>query len=302
MKDTAKKSVFAVAAISVAASLYAFDPDSSLKLEGTVGSYTKTEYTITQKFGDFYRTPKAKFVHEYDSSGKEAIASELTTRDSVVDRITFGYSPAGRLVQTICTDNEGKVSWKITADYDGDGNKIDESEYNASDILMNRTIWKFNGRNVEESLYNADGALLTRTITRLDEQGRKSDESLYNEDGQLEQRITYTYNDAGKLSETVYLDENGRQTRRVVYRFDASYAVSEKQTYNYDNKLVLREIFKYDSAGNVSKSTTYRVAEKFGGTQNELAAISEYSYSYGAGSAKTAEVTAVPSADTVDAK
>lgn len=302
MKDTTKKAILAAAAATIAAGAFAFDPNSSPKLEGQVGAYTRTEYTITQKFGDYYRSPKAKFVHEYDPTGKEAVASELTTRDSVVDRITYGYNASGRLVQTICTDSDGKVSWKITADFDENGNKVDESEFNAGDVLMNRTIWKFNGRQIEESLYNADGALLSRTITKTDEQGRKTEEAIYNEEGRLEQKISHTYNDAGKLSETVIADPSGKQVRRVVYRFDASYAVTEKQTYNAENKLAIREIFKYDSAGNVSKATTYRVADKFGTTVNELVSISEYSYTYGAGTAKTADISASPAADYGDAK
>lgn len=303
MKNTKKSVLFTTIALAFASGAFAFDPESTLKLEGQVGEYTKTDYTITQKFGDYYRSPKAKFVHQYDPTGKEAIATELTTRDSIVDKITYGYNSAGRLVQTICIDNEGKVSWKITAEYDENGNKIDESEFNASDILMNRTIWKYNGRMIEESLYNTDGALLNRTITKNDDRGRKTEVALYNENGQLEEKSHYTYNDAGKLSEVVHDDERGKQTRRIVYRFDSSYAVTEKQTYNAENKLAIREIYKYDSAGNVSKATVYRVAEKFGTTVNELVSISEYAYTYGAGTAQTAELNAIPaSEDLADVK
>ncbi len=299
MKNT-KKIILATVAAFITTNAFAFDPESSLELTGQVGAYTKTDYTITQKFGDYYRSPKAKFVHEYDASGKEAIATELTTRDSVVDKITYGYSAAGRLAQTICTDSEGKVSWKISAEYDENGNKIDESEFNASDILMNRTIWKYNGRNVEESLYNADGALLSRSITKLDDKARKTEVALYSEDGALEQKIAYTYNDAGKLSEVVYSNKSGHQIRRIVYRFDASYAVTEKQTYNSENKLSVREIYKYDSTGNISKSMVYLVADKFGTTVNELSSISEYAYTYGAGTAQTADITATPAATDYD--
>jgi len=280
-----RKTIMAISVVALTANLYAFDPDATLKTSGTVGEYTKTEFSITQKFGDYYRSPRAKYVHSFASNGKEAVSKELTSRDSVVDSISYSYNTSGKLVSQICTDADGKVQWKITYAYDGSGNKIDESEYNASDILMNRSIWKYSGKQTEESLYNSEGALLGKTITKADEMGRKGEVSQYNDDGRLEIKQIYTYNDAGKLSEVAYLNATGGQIKRIVYRFDASYSVTEKQTYDAENKLSIREIYKYDSNGNISKATTYSVAEKFGGTVNELVGINEYSYKYGAGTA-----------------
>lgn len=291
-----KKTAIALSFALVAVNAYAFDPDATLKTVGSIAEYTKTEYSITQKFGDYYRSPKAKFVHSYASNGKEAETSELTTRDSLVDKIVYGYDAQGHVVSKVCTDADGKVSWKVVSAYDKSGNKIDESEYNACDILVNRSIWKFAGKQSEEALYNTDGALLGKTITKFDEMGRKLEVSIYNADGFLDEKQNYTYNDAGKLSEVVHSAPDGKQIKRIVYRFDSSYSVTEKQTYNADNKLSVREIFKYDSTGNVSKATTYSVAEKFGGTVNELTGICEYSYKYGAGSASLTTVSDTSSA------
>lgn len=281
-----KKITLALSIAAMATTLYAFDQDSTLNTVGTVGEYTKTEYSITQKFGDYYRSPKAKYVHAFASNGKEAEASELTNRDSLVDKTIISYNPSGKIASKICTDADGKVQWKITYGYDSTGNKIDESEYNAGDVLMNRTIIKYSPKQAEESLYNTDGALLGKIITKYDDSGRIAEIAQYNEDGSLEVKQMHTYNDAGKLSEVAHLDAIGNQIKRIVYRFDASYTVTEKQTYNAANKLAIRDIFKYDTSGNVSKITTYAVADKFGTTVNELVGISEYSFKYGAGTAK----------------
>ncbi|MCR4823087.1 MAG: hypothetical protein K5873_09480 [Treponema sp.] len=296
-----KKLLTILAAGVIAAQLFAFDPEVSIKPAGSVSEYTKTDYQITEKFGDYYRSPKAKYVHVFDASGLETESSELTSKDALVDHIAYKYE-GNNLVERICTDADGKVSWKMTATYDARGNKIDESEYNSSNNLVNRTIWRINGKQADESYYNADGALLSKIITKYDDQDRVAEVAQYQSSGNLDEKALYTYNDAGKLSEISYSDGKGKQTKKVVYRFDASYQITEEQTYNSENKLIVRVIFKYDDAGNVIKTTTYNVAEKFGTTVNELAGIAEYSYG---ASSKSAAPVSTPGAaphSTIDAK
>mgnify|MGYP007101850221 CR=1 FL=1 len=271
-----KKSLFVVAAAILGSSVFAFDPAASLKPVGTVSEYTKTDYQITEKFGDYYRSPRAKFVHVF-VNGRETEASELTSKDALVDHITYKYE-GNNLVETICTDADGKVSWKMTTSYDAAGNKIDESEFNASNNLVNRTIWRISGNTVDESYYNADGALLSKIITKYDDQNRIAEVLQYHAAGFLEEKAVYSYNDAGKLSEISYYNGAELLAKKVVFRFDASYQISEEQTYNALNKLIVRVIYKYDGSDNIIKTTTYKVAEKFGTTVNELAGISEYSY------------------------
>lgn len=294
-----KKTLLVLAAAALTYSLYAFDTSAHIKPAGAVKDYTRTAYTITEKFGDYYRSPKAKFVHVFDSNELETETSELTPKDSLVDRLVFSYDAQGNLAATTGYDSDGKVSWKSVISYDAKGNKTEESEYNASDMLVNKSIWKITaGKQSEEAYYNADGALLGKTITKFDDQGRDSEICSYNADGSLEQRRAYTYNDAGKLSEIAYSGSNGSTAQRVVFRFDEKYAITEEQTYNSSNKLVQRIIYKYDENGNVARTTTYTVSEKFGGTVNELIDINEYAYNYGEANAQPAvESAAVSSAD-----
>ena len=296
-----KKSLFILAATALSAQVFAFDSEATLNPAVTVGEYTKTEYQITEKFGDYYRSPRAKFVHNFDSTGRETESSELTSKDTLVDHTTYKYE-GNNLTETICTDADGKISWKITAVYDASGNKTEESEFNAANTLINKTIWRLNGNQVDESYYNADGALLSKIITQKDDQNRTAEVSQYAAAGNLEQKAVYTYNDAGKLSEISYSNAVGAQTKKVVYRFDASYQITEEQTYNPENKLIVRVIYKYDASGNIIKTTTYTVAEKFGTTVNELTGISEYAYGTNTRAASTAASNPAPRAAAIDAK
>lgn len=272
-----KKTLFILIAAVLSTNAFAFDSEATLKSGAASGGYTKIEYQITEKFGDYYRSPRAKFVHVFDASGKETEASELSSKDTLTDKILYKYD-GNNLVERTCTDADGKVIWKIVTAYDANGNKTEESEFNAVDTLINKTIWKINGKQTDESYYNAEGALLSKIITKTDDQNRVSEVLQYAAAGYLEQKAVYTYNDAGRLSEISYSNGTGAQTKKVVYRFDASYQITEEQTYNADNKLTVRVIYKYDAAGNIIKTTTYNVADKFGTTVNELAGICEYTY------------------------
>ncbi len=276
-----KKTFIALAAcVAAAAQVYAFDVAVTLKTAGSVSEYTKIEYAITEKFGDYYRSPKAKFVHTFNANGQETETTELTSKDNIVDRVTYIYNDKGNVETAVCTDEDGKVQWRMVSTYDENGRKIDESEYNASETLVNRSIWRFSNKQIDESFYNADGALLEKIITKIDDKGRTTEVAQYRADGVLDEKRAYTYNDAGKLSEIVFSNPAGQQTKRIVYRFDASYDITEEQTYNQANKLVVRVIYKYDTNGNIAKTTTYNIAEKFGSTVNELAGICEYTYNY----------------------
>ncbi|MBQ4378724.1 MAG: hypothetical protein II821_05965 [Treponema sp.] len=272
-----KKTLFAFTAAILGASVFAFDPQPSLKPATVTGEYTKTEYQISEKFGDYYRSPKAKYVHVFDANGRETEICELTNKDVLVDRTSYTYD-GNNIVAVTCTDADGKLSWKITTSYDSNGNRTEESEFNAGNNLVNKTIWRINGKQIDESYYNADGALLSKIITKYDDQNRIAEVAQYAAAGYLEEKSVYSYNDAGKLSEIAYFNAKEVQVRKVVFRFDASYQITEEQTYNADNKLSVRVIYKYDDAGNIIKKTSYNVAEKFGTIVNELSGITEYAY------------------------
>ena len=274
-----KKTLLAISLTAVAFSLYAFDTAAPVAVKSGVREYTRTGYIITEKFGDYYRSPSAKYVHVFDVNGKEIESSELTNKDILVDKVSYEYDTAGKLTTTVCTDAEGKINWKIITTYDANGNKADESQYNASDILVNKSIWKYTGKQAEEAYYDTDGALLSKTITKFDDAGRELEVCQYASEGYLEEKKVFAYNDADKLSEITFSGAAGIQTKKVVYRFDANYAITEEQTYDASNKLVTRVIFKYDSNGNITRTTTYNVAEKFGTTVNELIDINEYTFS-----------------------
>ena len=73
------KKVLLSALIATAGFLaFAFDDSPFMKPNGEPKSYTQTEFTISTKFGDYYRTPAVKYKHTFNDAGLEIESAEYS--------------------------------------------------------------------------------------------------------------------------------------------------------------------------------------------------------------------------------
>ena len=258
-------------------SLFAVDIFSISKLQGEIKSFTRTDYAVTTKFGNYFRTPSAKTTHNY-TEGKETEEIHLTPRDVVIRKVIWNYDEEGNLSEKVCSNAENELEWKTAMTY-VDGVQQDHSEYDNAGNLKNRTIYTYtDGLLTDETDYNADGALMWKTIYTYTD-GIVNVISKYNSKGELDTAETYKYNEDGKLDTIVTTDAFSNETTQIVFRY-ANGQISELLSYNSANKLVNRVLVKYDAAGNVAKISEYEVADKFGTTVNELINMIEYVFEY----------------------
>src|SRR5574344_1755940 len=115
-----KKIIAAVAVAGMSVSLFALDLFSVVPLKGSVKSYTVTDYSISSKFGDYFRTPETKFTHVLNASGFATESSELTARDVLANKITNTYNDVGKLVGQVAYSGENQLIWKNTITYNDD--------------------------------------------------------------------------------------------------------------------------------------------------------------------------------------
>lgn len=272
-----KKLVCALTLSILTFATFALDSENFVPT-GRINSYTKTEYAVTTKFGDFFRSVSAKYVHVFDGSGLEVECSTYNAKDALTDKMTYTYDTSRNRTSQVLTDAAGNTQWKMSFEYLADGKIKALSEYDASGTLVGKTIYKYDALNVTDSYYDGNGALLSRTITTNDSEGRPLIVCEYDADGSLDEKIQYTYLDNGKLSAIEIFNSSGVKTSKLAYRYDASNYVSEVQTYTASGTLIQRDIYKVDAKGNPTKINVYAVAEKFGSTVNELQSITEYAY------------------------
>ena len=276
-----KKILAACLASFISISLFAFDVEDYLPLKGTVKSYTRIDYSITTKFGDYFRTPEKKTLHMLNGAGFEAESSEMTPRDVLVNKIQNTYDAAGKLVSQVGYDSDNKLIWKSTAAYAADGKKSDNSEFGKDGTLKGKTIYTYTGANLsDETYYNGDGALAWKNTYVYNDAGQLTTESHYYADGSLDEEYDYTYTETGKIDTITYVDGYGTVKSRDYFRYGSDGVLNEITTCGADNKTTKRKLLKYDTAGNLAKISTYSVSKKFGTTATELTDMTEISYQY----------------------
>jgi hypothetical protein len=272
-----KKIVSIMLASTLALSTFAFDTEEFTPV-GNVSSYTKTEYSVTTKFGDYFRMVNAKYVHVYDGSGLEIETSTYNSKDALVDKVTYTYDTSRNLTSCVCSDSAGNTVVKTTLEYYADGKIKAESEYDANGNITGKIIYKYEGQKTTESYYDSEGALISSNIATVNADNKPVEKYCYYGDGKLEKRIVYTYLENGKISFTETFDNTDKKIRKEQWRYDVNGGIAEIQATDAAGTLVQRDIYKCDAKGNPLKINMYTVAEKFGSTVNELQSITEYAY------------------------
>lgn len=275
------KKIFAlVLSAGLCTLLFAADIFTYAPINGNIKSYTETQYSIASKFGNYFRTPKAKITHEFDAKGLDVSSTEYTPRDAVVNKIASKYDAKGNLTEAVCTNADGEEIWKQVTTYK-DGLKIDVSEYDSKNNLKDKTIFTYdNGVMVDETSYDGEGTLVWKTVFKYNAAGKVETISEYDSEGKLNEQNIYSYTDAGAVdSIATYVSFTGAQSQKV-FRYGTNGILNEITTYDGTKQVTKRVLLKYDTNENVIKVSEYDVAEKFGTTVNELVAMSEYVYEY----------------------
>lgn len=274
-----KKIICAVCAAAVGFSAFAYDVTANYQIKGNAKSVVRTDYSITSKFGEYYRTPSTKVVYSYDENGKLLESSEMTARDVLVNKVENKFNEEGLLVEQIGFDSESIITWKAVFNYKN-GLMSDVSEYGSDGNLKTKVIYAYNGSNVsEENCYNAEGTLVGKLVYKY-EGDRLTVEDEYFADGTLDTEKQYSYTEAGNKDSITTFSGNGEMMLKEVFRYNAENVLTEITTYGADNKVASRTIVKFDDKGNFTKMTTYTVSKKFGTTVNEMSAMTEVAYEY----------------------
>ena len=275
-----KKLLAMALAAEFAVSLFAADIFTYAPLTGKIKSFTETEFSIASKFGNYFRTPSAKYLHILNENNKEVELDEMTPRDVVINKNVSVYNADGTLSGQTYENANGELICKSVIAYK-DGLKVDLSEYDAKENLKDRTIYTYeNNLLVDETSYTSEGALVWKTIYKYNTSGKIETVCDYSSDGKLSEQKNYTYNETGALDTITYYDSfMGTQTQEV-FRYGTNNVLNEITTYDNTKRVTKRVLLKYDTTGNINKVSEYEVAEKFGTTVNELVAMSEYVYEY----------------------
>ncbi|MBO4404192.1 MAG: hypothetical protein J5780_02545 [Treponema sp.] len=253
--------------------------DSAFKPKGRVSSYTQTDYSVTLKFGDPYRTVTAKNVHIFGADGLEQEINSYNSKNELLSKATFIYDVSRNLTEISIADASGALLTRTAFEYNTDGTVKSESEYNSAAKLCGKTIYKYEGTKKTESYYDGNGALLSRIITVM-EGNLPVEVADYYGDGSLSNKEVFSYDTNGRLNQTTVYKEDGTVSSKKIYRYDANGVITELRTYDPQDVLIQRDVYKSDSNGNPVRISVYEISNKFGGTSNELLTITDFQYKY----------------------
>lgn len=255
---------------------FSFDFDN-IKPKGNVSSYTKTDYTIISKFGEYYRTPAIKYVHTFDNNGNETECISYGSKNEVIDRISYEYNNSSLRTNTNYYDSKDRLIHRCTYEYDLNGNITSETNYDAQEKLSGKNIYKYDGDKITESYYDVNGALLSRVII-IQKDKKPIEVNEYFGDGSLEQKEVYEYNKAGNVTSISIIDNSGAEVEKLVYIYSENGFLEQLQTFNKEKQIIYRIFYENNSDGDPVSAKEYAMSKKFGETTGELKIITTYTY------------------------
>lgn len=274
-----KKFAFCAVGVLLTFALYAQSYQVEFSPKGNASSYTKTNYTVVSRFGDYYRTVSDREVHLLQN-GREIEISFFGSKDEPLGKSTFTYDPTGKKLSALVS-KAASGSGDVKSDYEYEADASVKSITNidpSTGEVVSKSIFKREGEKVTENRYDGAGKLETRVVKSFDSRMLPVEEVTWNGDGTFAFSRKISYLENGQISTVETFGSDEKCSERVVFKYDVNGFLTEVQIF--EDKIKERHIYKNDEHGNPTRVSYYEVAEKFGTTVNELFKIEDFTYSY----------------------
>lgn len=187
----------------------------------------------------------------------------------------------------IYEDLQGKRMYAITAEYDGDGNIIEERCYdeNGGLQMMESITWQGKDKFLASKTTDSSGKCLGEITSTLDSANRIVGQVCKNGYGKATQTATYEYAEDGSYTFTAIItgnetivgqfDSDGKPLSHIFYGADGSYETEGKYTYdkkgreskylqfNADGGVDYEELRYYDNKDRLTQVAQYSDGEKY---------------------------------------
>lgn len=146
---------------------------------------------------------------------------------------------------------------KIIHVLDNAGRDVEITELNARDVVLNKTIIKYDnyGNVTEQACYDNNSNLLWKNVSTYVD-GKKSDLSEYGKDGSLKAKTIYQYADGNLVDETGY-DGEGALIWKTIYQYGVNGKVEEQDEYAADGSLDTQYLYTYTDDGKIDSISSY---------------------------------------------
>ena len=136
--------------------------------------------------------------------------------------------------------------------FDKDANVISKEEYRKDGTLKHKETAKYdsNGNKLEETIFDAAETLLKtekniKHITKYDSDDNKTEEQEYDASGKMIRKQQFSYNSNGDKILEVEYDGEGKLMKRTVYMYNSKGLRIEKKEYDGANTLLSDRKYQY---------------------------------------------------------
>jgi hypothetical protein len=160
-----------------------------------------TENTTIFEDGKATATYKSGF-RVFDKDGNTTEDTEYNQDGSVKRKETAKYAGKNKIEEVVDergdkekNNNTPNTYKKTTYKYDGDGDKVEEVEYDAAGAVVKKTTYVYNKNKDKqfEMVYDGTGKLIKKTVYGFDSKGLKISKSVYGPNDVLLKQVKYTY-------------------------------------------------------------------------------------------------------------
>lgn len=265
----------------VSTAIVAFGAYAHPKFVTSSETQSVTSYSVTSKFGEYFRTVDSKSSETYEN-GKKTAYSVSDAKDNEIQSFSYTYNAAGKLKSVSSSISGGTPFVTEDYEYNKDGSLKSITYLGMDGNLTFKYIYKTEGSKVTENMYDQNGKLIGCNITTKNAAGEPETIKNYTASGNLAHTTKFTYTESGKVSVVEYIydlkeAEENKNPTKIIYRYDANDNLTEVQSYA-SAELIAREIYKNDAKGRPVRISYYKVAQKFDTTVNELDYICDIVY------------------------
>jgi YD repeat-containing protein len=157
---------------------------------------------------------------------KEEIENDLT-RANIKGKVKEIIETTFSAKESFGEPQKGDLRTKDISKYNEDGNRTEETSYNADGELARKYKDQYDedGNRTEVTFYNADGELGGKHKYQYDEDGNITESTSYNADGEIDWKYKYQYDEFDNLKNWIV---------RTLYGDDILESIIEREIEYYE--------------------------------------------------------------------
>jgi len=183
--------------------IYASQAEEAVNKSGNTKTIIKSVYQYTEKFGKYESVFKEQVHLGYDKKGNLVKEVHYNKEGDLINRYQCQYNEQDQLISKVLYQPDGSITEQWVYQYDPVSNTLTTVRYNKKELLSSfthRLVYKYTGNKTEESEYNAD-ELIRKMVYLNNDQGKPIEVSWYNPDGRLYRQWFYKYDQKGNRIE-----------------------------------------------------------------------------------------------------